>query len=85
MRHKLRKGAKSSYGEWCIKYGFRYYDRIIPEDWLKSEFEKYLTEEELAEIDSLGGLEKLLEEFKNRMKEQQSERNKHTITAKLHH
>ena len=32
---KLRKGAKSSYGEWCIKYGFRYYDRIIPEDWLK--------------------------------------------------
>ena len=27
-RRKLRKGAKS-------KYGFRYYDRIIPEDWLK--------------------------------------------------
>ena len=34
-RRKLRKGAKSTYGEWCIKYGFRYYDRIIPEDWLK--------------------------------------------------
>ena len=34
-RNKLRKGAKSNYGEWCIKYGFRYYDRIIPEDWLK--------------------------------------------------
>jgi hypothetical protein len=34
-RKKLRKGAKSSYAEWCIKYGFRYYDRIIPEDWLK--------------------------------------------------
>ena len=34
-RRKLRKGAKSSYSEWCIKYGFRYYDRIIPEDWLK--------------------------------------------------
>ena len=34
-RNKLRKGAKSTYGEWCIKYGFRYYDRIIPEDWLK--------------------------------------------------
>lgn len=34
-RRKLRKGAKSSYAEWCIKYGFRYYDRIIPEDWLK--------------------------------------------------
>jgi hypothetical protein len=34
-KSKLRKGAKSSYGEWCIKYGFRYFDRIIPEDWLK--------------------------------------------------
>ena len=34
-RSKLRKGAKSNYAEWCIKYGFRYYDRIIPEDWLK--------------------------------------------------
>lgn len=34
-RRKLRKGAKSTYAEWCIRYGFRYYDRIIPEDWLK--------------------------------------------------
>jgi hypothetical protein len=34
-RTKLRKGAKSSYAEWCIKYNFRYNDRIIPEDWLK--------------------------------------------------
>lgn len=34
-RRKLRKGAKSTYAEWCIKYNFRYYDRIIPEDWLK--------------------------------------------------
>ena len=34
-KRKLRKGAKSSYSEWCIKHGFRYYDRIIPEDWIK--------------------------------------------------
>ena len=34
-RSKIRKGAKSSYGDWCTKNGFRYYDRIIPEDWLK--------------------------------------------------
>lgn len=34
-RARLRKGAKSTYAQWCIKYGFRYYDRIIPEDWLK--------------------------------------------------
>ena len=32
---KLSKGAKSSYAQWCIKHDFRYYDRIIPEDWLK--------------------------------------------------
>jgi hypothetical protein len=34
-RRKLRKGAKSTYAEWCVKYDFLYYDRIIPEDWLK--------------------------------------------------
>ena len=34
-RNKLSKGAKSSNAQWCIKHGFRYYDRIIPEDWLK--------------------------------------------------
>ena len=34
-RAKLRKGAKSNYAEWCIRYGFLYYDRIIPEDRLK--------------------------------------------------
>ena len=39
-RRKLRKGAKSTYAEWCIKYGFRYYDRIIPEDWIKEKGKK---------------------------------------------
>ena len=46
-------------------------EMLIPEDWLKAEFEKHLTEEELKKIDSLGGLEKLLEEFKKRMEEQE--------------
>lgn len=32
---KLRKGAKTSYAQWCVRYGFRYYDRIIPEEWIK--------------------------------------------------
>ena len=45
-------------------------EMLIPEEWLKAEFEKYLTEEELAKIKSLGGLEKLLEEFKKRLEEQ---------------
>jgi len=34
-RAKVNKGAKTSYAQWCIRYGFRYHDRIIPEDWLK--------------------------------------------------
>jgi len=33
-RRKLYKGAKSTYAKWCIQKGFRYYDRIIPEEWL---------------------------------------------------
>jgi hypothetical protein len=32
---RLYKGSRSTYGMWCTKHGFRYYDRIIPEDWLK--------------------------------------------------
>jgi Phage endonuclease I. len=39
-RSKIRKGAKSNYADWCIKHGFRYYDRIIPEDWLKEKKKK---------------------------------------------
>ena len=45
-------------------------EMLIPEEWLKAEFEKHLTEEELAQIKTLGGLEKLLEEFKKRLEEQ---------------
>jgi len=45
-------------------------EALIPEDWLRKEFEKSLTEEEKAKIESLGGLEKLIEEFKKRLEEQ---------------
>lgn len=34
-KRKLSKGAKTTYGLWCEKHGFQYYDRIIPEEWLK--------------------------------------------------
>lgn len=34
-RQKLYKGAKSSYGDWCKKNGFKYADKLIPDDWLK--------------------------------------------------
>ncbi len=43
---------------------------LIPEDWLRSEFIKHLSDEEKATIESLGGLEKLLETFKERFDEQ---------------
>ena len=43
---------------------------LIPEDWLRKEFERSLTDEERAQIQSLGGLDKLIEEFKKRLEEQ---------------
>jgi uncharacterized protein with von Willebrand factor type A (vWA) domain len=45
-------------------------EAMIPDDWLRSEFLKNLSEEEKAKIESLGGLEKLIEEFKKRLEEQ---------------
>ena len=47
------------------------FQALIPEDWLRKAFEKELSAEELKKIKSLGGLEKLLEEFKKRMEEQE--------------
>ena len=42
----------------------------IPAEWLQQEFEKSLTEEEKKAIQSLGGLDKLMEAFKQRLQEQ---------------
>src|SRR5882724_10217739 len=41
----------------------------IPADWLKQLAEKYLTEEEKNEIEAMGGLDKLMETLRQRMKE----------------
>ena len=43
----------------------------IPGDWLEKLAEKHLSEEEKAEIDALGGFEKLMETLKERLKEQE--------------
>src|SRR3978361_926473 len=43
----------------------------IPADWLKKLAEKYLTEAEKQEIEAMGGLDKLLETLRQRLKEQQ--------------
>jgi uncharacterized protein len=42
----------------------------IPAAWLKKLAEKYLTEEEKRDIEAIGGLDKLLELLRQRMKEQ---------------
>jgi uncharacterized protein with von Willebrand factor type A (vWA) domain len=46
-------------------------EALIPDDWLRSEFMKNLSDEDRAKIESLGGLEKLIEEFKKRLEEQE--------------
>jgi len=43
----------------------------IPEEWLRSMTEKFLTEEEKKEIEALGGWEKIMEELKKRLEEQE--------------
>lgn len=30
---KIRKGSKTTYADWCDKYGFKYADKIIPAEW----------------------------------------------------
>lgn len=47
------------------------FTQLIPEEWLRRAFEKSLSDEEKAKIESLGGLEQLLESFKKRLEEQQ--------------
>ena len=42
----------------------------VPEDWLKLLNEKYLTDEQKAEIEALGGFDKLMETLKQRLEEQ---------------
>ncbi|NWG71309.1 MAG: VWA domain-containing protein [Parvularculaceae bacterium] len=42
----------------------------IPEDWLKLLTQKYLTDEEKAAIEALGGWDKLMETLKKRLEEQ---------------
>jgi uncharacterized protein len=42
----------------------------LPEEWLKKMSEKFLTPEEMAEIEAMGGFEKLMETLKQRLEEQ---------------
>ncbi len=42
----------------------------LPEEWLRKLSEKFLTPEEMAEIEALGGFEKLMDTLKQRLEEQ---------------
>ena len=42
----------------------------LPEDWLRKMAEKHLSAEEKAEIEALGGFDKLMETLKKRLEEQ---------------
>lgn len=44
-------------------------EALIPDEFLRREFEKALTPEELEQIESMGGLEKLIEEFRKAQQE----------------
>lgn len=33
-KNKIRKGSKTTYGDWCDKNGFKYADKYVPKEWL---------------------------------------------------
>ncbi|MBL4619375.1 MAG: VWA domain-containing protein [Marinicaulis sp.] len=43
----------------------------VPADWLRSLTEKYFTEEEMAQVEAMGGWDKLMETLKKRLDEQE--------------
>ncbi|WP_409423743.1 vWA domain-containing protein [Pseudoalteromonas sp. RW-H-Ap-1] len=43
----------------------------LPEDWLRKEFEKHLSDEEKAQLKAMGGLDELMKTLKERLQEQQ--------------
>ena len=46
-------------------------EALIPDEWLRREFEKSLSAEDLEKIEGMGGLEKLIEEFRKAQEAQQ--------------
>ena len=59
---KVFKGIETSYG---------LQDEDIPLDWLKAVAEKYLSEEEMEKINSLGSWDEIMETLKERLAEQE--------------
>ena len=51
-------------------------ESLIPDEWLRREFEKSLTPEDLKKIESLGGLEKLIDAFREAKEQAEAEQAK---------
>lgn len=32
-KNKISKNSKTTYGDWCVKNGYQYADKVIPESW----------------------------------------------------
>lgn len=47
-------------------------EAVIPDEWLREQFMRSLSDEEKAQIETLGGLEELLDAFKERLQEQEN-------------
>jgi hypothetical protein len=39
-QNKLYKGSKTTYAGWCLKHGFLYVDRLIPDAWIDEVIKK---------------------------------------------
>jgi len=35
---KIYKGSKTTYADWCIKYGFKFFNKTIPIKWIKEKY-----------------------------------------------
>ena len=35
---KIYKGSKTTYADWCIKYGFKFFNKTIPMKWIKEKY-----------------------------------------------
>lgn len=44
---KLNKGSRTTYAQWCVKNGFEYADKTIPEHWLRERRKSVKTGERL--------------------------------------
>ena len=53
-------------------------DAKIPAEWMRKEFERMLSKEEMDKIEALGGLDKVIEEFKKRLEEQHKRHHRHS-------